>query len=73
MKKLVPFLLCSTAAAICLEAVSASGGYLTPRVPPVALRQPAAKTSGEARHATRDLTTVWTVTTLNDAGPGSLR
>src|SRR5512137_1065804 len=73
MKKLVPFVLCSTAVAICLAAVSASAGYLTPRVPPAAIRQPAAKPAGEAPDAPRKLTAVRTVTTMNDDGPGSLR
>ena len=34
MKKIIPFVLYSTAAALCLGAVSASPGYVTPRVPP---------------------------------------
>ncbi len=73
MKKLVRVVLCSTAAAICLNAVSAFAGYLTPKVPPAAIRQSAAKPSSEVPYTPRNLTTLHTVTTVNDDGPGSLR
>ncbi len=73
MKKLIPLVLCSTTAAICLAAVSACAGYLTPRVPPPAISQPAARPAGELGYAPRSLTTVWTVTSVKDSGAGSLR
>ena len=72
MKKLFQFVLSATAAVICLEAASAYAGYLTPRVPPAAI-YPAAKASGEMPYTPYSLTTVWTVNTVNDDGPGSLR
>jgi hypothetical protein len=72
MKKLVPFVLCSTAAVFCLGAVSAFAGYVTPRVPPAASK--AAAQSVTALTVTPNgLPTVLTVTTANDDGPGSLR
>ena len=72
MKKTVSFVLCSTAAALCLGAVSASAGYVTPRVPPATVA-PAAKPAGELPRNPNGFPTVWTVTTVNDDGPGSLR
>ena len=67
MKKFFPFVLCSTAAALCLSAVSASAGFITPRVPPPA------STPALASYALMGLPTTRTVTTVNDDGPGSLR
>ena len=72
MKKLLPFVLCSTAAALCLGAVSARAGLChaessagrEPGRGPVSCR-PALTPNG--------LPTVRTVTTVNDDGPGSLR
>ena len=72
MKKLIPFILCSTAAALCLGAASARAGYVTPRVPPAASK--ASTQSLTALAITPNgLPTVRTVTTVNDDGPGSLR
>jgi hypothetical protein len=72
MKKLLPFILCSTAAALYLGAVSASAGYVTPRVPPAASK---ATAQVPTPHTIRPngLRTVRIVTTVNDNGPGSLR
>jgi hypothetical protein len=67
MKKLIPFVICSTAAALCLGTVSAFADYLTPRVPPGAN-----KPSAQA-FIPNGLPTVRTVTTTRDDGPGSLR
>ena len=67
MKKLIPSLICSTAAAVCLGTVSAYAGYITPRVPPPA-NVPAIPANAPA-----SLPTVRTVTTAHDDGPGSLR
>jgi hypothetical protein len=67
MKKLVPFVLCSTAAALCLGAGSVFADYLTPRVPP------APSTPSALSYALNGLPTVRTVTTVDDDGPGSLR
>jgi hypothetical protein len=72
MKKLLPFILCSAAAALCLGAVSASAAYVTPRVPPVASKAPAQSLSALAA-TPNGLPTVRTVTTVHDDGPGSLR
>lgn len=72
MKKLLPFVLCSTAAALCLSAVSAHAGYVTPRVPPPANRpldQSLAMPLNKHRHPPYLLT----VTSTRDDGPGSLR
>ena len=67
MKKLSPFVLCSTAAALCLSAVSAYAGYITPRVPPPAstARGPVRMPRRPAYRADRDH--------VHDHGPGSLR
>jgi hypothetical protein len=67
MKKLIPLVICSAAAAVCLGTVSAYAGYITPRVPPPA-NVPAVMAYSPA-----SLPTVRTVTTAHDDGPGSLR
>ena len=67
MKKLIPLVICSTAAAVCLGTGSAFAGYITPRVPPPA-NAPAVPS-----YAPMGLPTVRTVTTAKDDGPGSLR
>jgi hypothetical protein len=67
MKKYFPFVLCSTAAALCLSAVSTYAGFVSPRVPPPA-STPALKS-----YALTSLPTTRTVTTVKDGGPGSLR
>ena len=72
MKKLLPFVLCSTAAALCLGAVSARAGYVTPRVPPAA-NKAAAQSLTALAITPNGLPTVRTVTTVHDDGPGSLR
>ena len=72
MKKLLPFVLCSTAAALCLSAVSANAGYVTPRVPPPAnkaLDQSLAVPLNRHHHPPH----LRTVTSVHDDGPGSLR
>jgi hypothetical protein len=72
MKKLLPFVLCSTAAALCLSAVSANAGYVTPRVPPPAnkaLDQSLAMPLNKHHHPPN----LRTVTSPHDDGPGSLR
>ncbi len=66
MKKLIPLVVCSTAA-FCLGTVSASAGYITPRVPPRA-SQPMAQAA-----IANSLPTAWTVFSPRDGGPGSLR
>ena len=72
MRKLFSFTQCSTAAALCLGAVSASAGFVSPRIPPAAnaatdqsLTAPAITPNG--------LHNVRTVFTVHDDGPGSLR
>jgi hypothetical protein len=72
MKKLIPFVLYSTAAALCLGAVSAFAGYVTPRVPPGG-NNVAARLSADQPFTPKNLPTVRTVTTVHDNGPGSLR
>jgi hypothetical protein len=72
MEKLVPCVLCSTAAALCLAAVSASAGFVSPRVPP-APNKAAARLSADRAFTPNLLPTVRTVTTVRDDGPGSLR
>src|ERR1035438_6246029 len=67
MKKIFPFVLCSTAAALYLSAVSAHAGYITPRVPPSA-----SKASAQA-HILTSLPTARIVTNAKHDGPGSLR
>lgn len=72
MKKLLPFVLCSTAAALCLSAVSANAGYVTPRVPPPdnqAASQALATPAFKHPHPPA----LRTVTSVHDNGPGSLR
>ena len=72
MKKLVSFVLYSTAAALCLGAVSASAGFVTPRVPPGTAKA-AAWLSADRPFTPNILPTVRTVTNVRDDGPGSLR
>ena len=72
MKKLVSFVLYSTAAALCLGAVSASAGFVTPRVPPGTAKA-AAWLSADQPFTPNGLPTVRTVTNNKDTGPGSLR
>jgi hypothetical protein len=72
MKKLIPFVMYSTAAALCLAAVSASAGFVTPRVPPAA-NPVAARVMADQAFTPNILPTVRTVTTTRDDGPGSLR
>jgi hypothetical protein len=67
MKKFFPFVMCSSAVALYLSAVSAYAGYITPRVPPSASRALVASQAPAA------LPTVHTVTSAQDHGPGSLR
>ena len=67
MKKLVSYVLYSTALALCLGAVSAFAGYVTPRVPPGGNELAAQSITPH------NLPTVRTVTTVHDDGPGSLR
>jgi hypothetical protein len=72
MKKLIPFVMYSTAAALCLAAASASAGFVTPRVPPAA-NPVAARVTADQAFTPNILPTVRTVTTTRDDGPGSLR
>jgi hypothetical protein len=72
MKKLVPFVLSATAAAFCLAAISASAGFVTPRVPPGA-NAAAAQLAVSLALTPNNLPTVRTVTNVRDDGPGSLR
>ena len=67
MKKLVSYVLYSTALALCLGAMSAFAGYVTPRVPPGGNELAAQSITPH------NLPTVRTVTTVHDDGPGSLR
>jgi len=72
MNKLLSLLLRSTTMVVCLGAVSALAGYITPRVPP-APSKPAALASAGLAYAPNGLPTLRTVTTAHDDGPGSLR
>ena len=72
MKKHLSFVLCSTAAALCLGTASARAGYVTPRVPPAASKATAQSLTA-LTITPNGLPTVRTVTTVNDDGPGSLR
>src|ERR1035437_1680688 len=67
MKKLVSYVLYSTALSLCLGAMSAFAGYVTPRVPPGGNELAAQSITPH------NLPTVRTVTTVHDDGPGSLR
>ena len=68
MKKLIPSVICSTAALLCFGAVSAHAGYITPRVPPSA-----SKPSAQAHILNSSLPTAQIVTSAKDDGPGTLR
>ena len=70
MKKLLPFIQWSAAAVFCLGAVSASAGYVTPRVPPAAST---AQSLAPLAITPNSLPTLRTVTSVKDDGPGSLR
>lgn len=72
MKKLVSLILRSTTAVLCLGAVSALAGYITPRVPPATIK-PSAKLYEALPPTPTVLPTLQTVTTTHDDGPGSLR
>jgi hypothetical protein len=72
MKKFFPFVLCSTAAALCLNAVSAYAGDNSPRVISPRVSPPASP-ARVSLSAPATLPTVRTVTTVHDHGPGSLR
>ena len=72
MKKFFPFVLCSTAAALCLNAVSAYAGDNSPRVISPRVSPPASP-ARVSLSAPATLPTVRTVTTVQDDGPGSLR
>ena len=67
MKKFLPFILYSSATALCLGAVSTYAGFVTPRVPPTA------STLLVSSFAPAGLPTVRTVTSVHDHGHGSLR
>jgi hypothetical protein len=72
MKKLVPFVLCSTVAVLSLGAVSARAGFVSPRVPE-STAEVASRSAGDLRYGPEGVATVRMVTTVNDDGPGSLR
>ncbi|HOX58269.1 MAG TPA: choice-of-anchor Q domain-containing protein [Candidatus Paceibacterota bacterium] len=72
MKNLLPLSLWFGAVALCAGTMAAHGGYVTPRIPPTPLNA-AAKSGTELRNTPNGLTTIWSVTSVNDAGPGSLR
>jgi hypothetical protein len=72
MKRLVPLILCSTAAALCLGAASARADFVTPRVPPATSAATAQSLTALAI-TPKGLHTVRTVINVHDDGPGSLR
>jgi hypothetical protein len=67
MKQLFPLVLCSTAAALCVSAVSSHADFIAPRVPPAASK-PLVRSQAAA-----GLPAVRCVTSTRDDGPGSLR
>lgn len=72
MKKLIPCILCSAAAAFCLGTAPAQAGFVTPRVPPATL-QSALRPTADKSEVSKDSAVVRWVTNGDDAGPGSLR
>jgi len=72
MNKLIPSILCSAAAVLCLGTASAQAGFVTPRVPPATLKS-ALRPATDKGDVSKDFAVVRWVTNGDDAGPGSLR
>src|ERR1700690_3068575 len=72
MRKLFSFTQCSIAVAVCLGAISASAGFVSPRIPPAAnaATDQTLTAQGITPNGLHNMRTVYTV---HDDGPGSLR